>query len=269
MSVPISAKGQTLSFRYSDELIVFDRVPRPINMEKVLIKVHPDCRVVVSAPESATNDAVLSAVKKRARWIYEQLRNFREQLEFTTPRQYISGESHYYLGKQYLLKVLVAPEQARDIKLLRGKIEVSLPQKDPLKIKEQLAEWYKARAKEIFAKRLNEALEHTLWVAERPSLRILSMKTQWGSCSPNGRITLNPHLVKAPRECIDYVILHELCHLAEHNHSERFYRLMNQVMPRWEKTKERLDSMANAIINDSVYIPESERNELTQQIQSD
>lgn len=56
-----------------------------------------------------------------------------------------------------------------------------------------------------------------------------------GQCSPNGRITLNPHLVKAPRECIDYVVLHELCHIAEHNHSERFYRLMGQVMPQWEK----------------------------------
>ncbi len=63
------------------------------------------------------------------------------------------------------------------------------------------------------------------------------MQTQWGSCSPNGRITLNPLLVKAPRECIDYVILHELCHIAEHNHSERFYRLLSQVMPKWEKTK--------------------------------
>lgn len=258
-----------MSFRYSDELIAFDRVPRPINTEKVLIKVHPDCRVVVSAPESASNDAVIAAVKKRARWIYEQLRDFRKQLEYTTPRQYISGESHYYLGKQYLLKVLVVPEQVSDVKLLRGKLEVSVAKKDPRKVKEQLAEWYKIRAKEVFAKRLDEALEHTLWVAERPSLRILSMKTQWGSCSPNGRITLNPHLVKAPRECIDYVIFHELCHLAEHNHSERFYRLMNQVMPRWEQTKERLDRMVNSIINDSVYIPEPERNELAQKIQSD
>lgn len=71
-----------------------------------------------------------------------------------------------------------------------------------------------------------------------------------GSCSPNGRLTLNPNLVKAPRECIDYVILHELCHLAEHNHSERFYRLMGQVMPDWEKTKKRLDGMAGMIFSD-------------------
>ncbi|MGL6232893.1 YgjP-like metallopeptidase domain-containing protein [Aeromonas rivipollensis] len=68
-----------------------------------------------------------------------------------------------------------------------------------------------------------------------------------GRCSPHGRITLNPHLVKASRECIDYVILHELCYIAEHNHSESF-RLMSQVMPGWEKTKERLDGMAARLL---------------------
>ena len=64
-----------------------------------------------------------------------------------------------------------------------------------------------------------------------------------------GRLTLNPHLVKAPRDCIDYVILHELCHVAEHNHSERFYRLMGQVMPNWVKVKVRLDGMANVLFS--------------------
>lgn len=203
----------------------------------------------MSSPEDANNDAVLSAVKKRGRWIYEQLRDFRKQLEFTTSRQYISGESHYYLGKQYLLKVIEAPEQVQGVKLLRGKLEVSVRAKSTDKVKELLTDWYKARAKETFAKRLDAMLEQALWVEERPPLRILTMQTQWGSCSPNGRITLNPHLVKAPRECIDYVILHELCHIAEHNHSERFYRLMGQVMPKWEKTKERLDGMASVIAN--------------------
>lgn len=107
-----------------------------------------------------------------------------------------------------------------------------------------LTDWYKARAREVFARKLSAMLKQALWVSDSPPLRILTMQTQWGSCSPNGRVTLNPNLVKAPRECIDYVILHELCHLAEHNHSERFYQLMGQVMPEWEKTKKRLNRMA-------------------------
>ena len=149
---------------------------------------------------------------------------------------------------QYLLKVIEAPDHIQAVKLLRGRLEVSVRNTSSAKVKELLTQWYKARAKETFAKRLDALLEQALWVIERPPLRILTMQTQWGSCSPNGRITLNPHLVKAPRECIDYVILHELCHIAEHNHSERFYRLVSQVMPMWERTKARLDCMASRIL---------------------
>ncbi|MCK9506188.1 MAG: M48 family metallopeptidase [Porticoccaceae bacterium] len=249
MSVPIRSPAQRLSFRYGDERIIFERVSRPQASGKVLIKVHPDCRVVVSAPANAGDDMVLSAVKNRGRWIYEQLRDFRRQLEHIRPRQYLSGESHHYLGKQYLLKVIAEPQRVQGVKLLRGRLEVSVRQKSPDKVRELLGKWYKARAREVFARRLDAMLEQALWVTERPSLRLLTMQTQWGSCSPNGRLTLNPHLVKAPRECIDYVILHELCHIAEHNHSERFYRLMNQVMPKWEPVKHRLDAMAWAILS--------------------
>ncbi|WP_061706636.1 YgjP family zinc-dependent metalloprotease [Pseudenterobacter timonensis] len=248
MNVPIKQNGHMMNFHYGDEQIAFERVVRQQASDKVLIKVHPDCRVVVSAPTDADNDAVLNAVKKRGRWIYEQLRDFRKQLEYTSPRKYISGESHYYLGKQYLLKVIEAPNSVQGVKLLRGKLEVSVRIKNAEKVRELLTDWYKARAKETFAKRLDAVLEHALWVTERPLLRIQTMQTQWGSCSPNGKITLNPYLVKAPRECVDYVVLHELCHLAEFNHSERFYRLMTQVMPHWEEVKERLDGMANVIL---------------------
>ena len=250
MTVTIKPQHQVtkLSFSYADEQIDFERLPREGVSTRILIKVLPDCRVQISAPISVSDSEVVAAASKRGRWIYQQLREFRSRQEHIRPRQYISGESHYYLGKQYLLKVIEAPDQVQGVKLLRGKLEVSAKIKNAEKVKELLTDWYKARAKETFAKRLDAMLEQTLWVNERPPLRILTMQTQWGSCSPNSRITLNPHLVKAPRECIDYVILHELCHIAEHNHSERFYRLMGQVMPQWEKTKKRLDGMAYVYI---------------------
>ena len=74
------------------------------------------------------------------------------------------------------------------------------------------------------------------------------MQTQWGNCSPGGTITLNPHLVKAPRDCIDYVILHELCHLQEHNHGPAFWVLLERVMPDWERHKARLNDMAELML---------------------
>lgn len=99
--------------------------------------------------------------------------------------------------------------------------------KDAGHIKEMLDHLYKAKAKSVFLKRLEHVLSRALWVTEIPNFRVIKMQTQWGSCSPQGTLVLNPYLVKAPTQCIDYVILHELCHLAEHNHSERSCQLMS------------------------------------------
>ncbi len=240
--------NQPYQFRYGDELISFDRVERKGDVRRILIKVHPDCRVIVQAPIDASDDDVMHAVKKRSRWIANKLRGFQKQLSNVIPRQYISGESHYYMGRQYMLKVEVQPNHKPQVKLLRGRLEVTVKERNPSKVKALLISWYKTRSKEVFKRRLVAVMDKTLWVKEMPPVRILIMKTQWGSCSPNGFLTLNPNLVKAPRECIDYVILHELCHLVEHNHSARFYRLMNKIIPNWEQHKQKLDNMAELVL---------------------
>ncbi|WP_285428810.1 SprT family zinc-dependent metalloprotease [Pseudomonas sp. lyk4-R2A-8] len=250
MNTPPNPPAQSwLSFYYGDELIQVECEQRPREVSRILIKVDPDCRVRVSAPAGASDEQVLGALKRRGRWIYQQLREFRAQVMHVRPRQYISGESHYYLGKQYVLKVVEAPDGPQQVRLLRGKLEVSVRVRSAGKVHELLHSWYKTRAREVFNRRLEAVLQRSLWVSGKPPLRILSMQTQWGSCSPTGRITLNPHLVKASRECIDYVILHELCHIAEHNHSERFYRLMQLVMPEWDRVKKQLDGMAASLLN--------------------
>lgn len=109
--------------------------------------------------------------------------------------------------------------------------------------------WYFAKAQDVFRTRLSALLPTTLWVTTPPALKLQVMQTQWGNCSPGGAITLNPHLVKAPRDCIDYVILHELCHLKEHNHGPAFWGLMERVMPDWERHKVRLDGMAELVLS--------------------
>lgn len=229
---------------YGDIEINYQIANRERVTRRVLIKVHPDCRVEVHAPESATLEAIHHAVKQRARWIAQQLAEFEAQLTYVTPRCYVSGESYYYLGKQYLLKVIEDPLQPQQVKLLRGKIQVYVHQKNAEVVKGLLKDWYKKRAKEVFQRRLEAVLPQALWVVAPPTIRIQTMQKQWGSCSPEGRITLNPNLVKAKRDCVDYVILHELCHLAEHNHSEHFYRLIAQVMPNWQVVKKELDDKA-------------------------
>lgn len=240
---------QALQLVYAGEPITVQCVPRLVVKGRLLIKVHPDGRVVASVPPDTPQQAVLSALKKRSRWIYQQLRDFRAQQAHVIPRQYVSGESHYYLGKQYQLKVIEAPILPHKVKMLRGCIEVTVRYKSAEKVKSLLDDWYRERARDVFKRRLDVLVPQTLWVNERPPIRLRAMQTQWGNCSAKGCLTLNPWLVKAPSECIDYVLLHELCHVAEHNHSEAFYRLMGQVMPGWEKVKKRLDGMAEMLLS--------------------
>ncbi len=83
-----------------------------------------------------------------------------------------------------------------------------------------------------------------------PKWKITAMRKQWGSCSPKGVVSLNPNLVKAPRDCIDYVLVHELAHLKEHNHSKRFYGLLDRNMPDWKSRKAKLDGIADLLINE-------------------
>lgn len=235
-------------FVYGDEVIDFILRWQPARVAaRVAIHVEPDGRVCVDAPGTVPIAAVLSAVKKRVRWISQRVAAARMRRAHILPREYVSGESLQYLGRRYRLKVIVqtgAMPQAR----MRGSfIVVTVPERSPTMIEATLDGWYRLRARDMFADRLAIVAAPLNWVKELPFTRLQFMKIQWGSCSPTGRITLNPFLVKAPRECIDYVLLHELCHLLHHNHSQRFYKTLDRYMPGWRAIKERLDGMAEEI----------------------
>lgn len=220
---------------------------------KVSIRVTPDSQVIVSSPEDAQKTAIHDAVMKRAKWIYDRLQAFDEQQAYVQNRHYVSGEMLFYLGRRYVLKIVENPDSPPLVKMEHGKLLVSLPEfrlDKTRRVKELLRQWYRVRAQHVFESRLEQLLPQARWVNETPDFRILSMNKQWGSCSARGMLMLNPHLVRAPRECVDYVILHELCHIEEHNHGERFYRLLGQVMPEWRGVKQRLDAMAELLLNE-------------------
>lgn len=224
--------------------IPFELRPKSQESNRITIKVKPDCQVIVFAPPSATHDEIIVAVNKRAKWVYNKLRIFRSQQEYITPRQYISGESHYYLGKKYVLKVIDDSKTKPQVKLVRGQLQI-IAARNIEHRRLLLSDWYKQKAFEVFSKRLEQLLLTAPWIKERPTINLRAMRSRWGSCAVNGKITLNTHLIKAPIACIDYVILHELCHHSEHNHSAKFYRLLNQVSPNWKQVKQYLDKAAN------------------------
>lgn len=233
---------------YGGEHIRVNLVPRTRPGTTLRIKVHPDLRVEVSIPDGTTEADLEKALHQKTRWIWQKLRDFRAVQEHATPRAYVSGESHFYLGRRHLLKVHHQQDAPETVRMLRGRLEIFVQERQTLRIQKMLELWYFRRAQEVFRNRLTALLPSALWVSTPPALRLQVMQTQWGNCSSSGTITLNPHLVKAPRDCIDYVILHELCHLKEHNHGPAFWVLLERVMPDWERHKVRLDGMAEMML---------------------
>jgi predicted metal-dependent hydrolase len=237
------------SIRYGDARIVFaiHFVPKP--RRRITIHLLPEGSVRVDAPEDATPEVVIAAVRRRARWLWNELEARRERRLHVLPREYVSGESHFYLGRRHMLKVELADAGKASVKLLRGKLLLTVPHRDSSLVRSALEDWYRQRAREVFARRLAELAPCLPWLSAVPRFRLLNMRTQWGSCSPSGELVLNPQLVKAPRVCVDYVINHELCHLREHNHSPEYYRLLESVMPDWATHKALLDSLAEVLLN--------------------
>jgi len=206
------------------------------------IAVEPDTSVLVKAPHNTPIEVIETKIKKRARWIIKQQRFFEQFLPRTPCRRYVGGESHLYLGRTYRLKLVNSPDKG--IKLQGGYLLASGPERgDPLRIERELTDWYRQRAKECF----NERLRHLVtlfpkkYLVEEPELQVRRMRSRWGSMAPSGRLTLNLDLIKAPIECIDYVIAHELCHIHFPDHSRQFYSLMEEVMPDFRKSKNKLE----------------------------
>ena len=205
------------------------------------ITVHPDLDVDVVAPMNAGEEAILNKVRKRARWILRQRRQFMSWMPKPTRRQYRGGETHRYLGRQYRLKIIKAVQ--RSVKLGGGFLVVRTPTpSDKKAVQKAVTQWFRLHAETRFAKQLGEAFARLrAYNLPEPTLRLRRMPKRWGSCTRSGEVILNPELVKTPTPCIEYVIVHELCHLRHPNHSRAFFRMLDAVLPDWRKRKERLE----------------------------
>ncbi len=205
------------------------------------IVVSPDLKVDVFAPKSATDKHIQEGIKKKTHWIIKTFEKIESYHPLPSPRRYISGETLVYLGRQYRLKVENGTKQPA--KLLGPFLRIWVEDKsDTLSIKKSMETWYRNRADDI----LRRYMEKCYQIAARhgilePQMTIRSMRRRWGSCSPKGRITLNLNLVKVPVHCIEYVIMHELCHLKQHDHSKGFYSLLTRCLPDWRKRKDALN----------------------------
>jgi predicted metal-dependent hydrolase len=229
------------SIQYGSETITY--LLTSTARERLSISVHPDLRVTVVAPVGRSAEEVDGRVKARAPWIVKQRRAFEGYHPLPVARRCVSGESHRYLGRQYRLKLSRGDERVR---LAGSYLYVAL--EDPsnaARVEALLSVWYRERALVTFRRRLDAVLRLAPSLAGHgPEIRVRRMTKRWGSCTRTGTIMLNHDLITAPVTCIDYVIMHELCHRRVMNHGPRFYRLLSRHMPDWERRRERLNAIA-------------------------
>ena len=228
------------SIRYGRQTIAFTVERRA--RRTLEIAVEPDATVAVAAPHGASMEAIAEKVGKHAAWVQRQQRFFSQYQPPTPERRFIAGETHLYLGRQHRLKV-VRHVQA-GVKLTRGFIVVQSREPQRTERTRQLVEdWYRIRAQAKLAERLEASLTR---FPEPDSFRprgliVRRMRQRWGSLSPSLRLLLNRRLIEAPVDAIDYVITHELCHIAEPHHGPGFFALLDRILPDWPRRKERLE----------------------------
>lgn len=215
---------------------------------RIAIHVDPDGSVIVDAPPNFSDASVRSAVQKRARWVVSHVAEANARFAHVRPREYVSGEQVLYLGRRYVLKVLPTDARPGPVRLKGNRLEVETRSANRDEIRGKVRAWYRVKARDYFARKIDEAAVRLPWVYGVPPLRLLKMTRQWGSCSASGQVILNPHLIKAPRACIEYVILHELAHLKHHDHGAEFWKLLDDWMPSWRVTKRTLDDLAEVLL---------------------
>ncbi|MBU3887920.1 M48 family metallopeptidase [Methylosinus sp. KRF6] len=228
------------SIQYGESRIAFAIVRR--GRTTLEIAVEPDASVVVAAPRNAPLAAIEAKVRKRAAWIQRQQRYFNQFLPRTPDRRYVAGETHLYLGRLYRLKVVFHIQAS--VKLARGLIVVQTHRPDRAEVTRELVEaWYRERAHAKFAERLElNLLRFPAPDDFRPKgLIVRHLRQRWGSMSPSRRLLLNRRLIEAPTDAIDYVITHELCHIAVPHHGLEFFEILNRVLPDWRERKQRLE----------------------------
>lgn len=229
----------TITFGSVEIAFTLTRTPR----QRIKITVGPDRQVVVEAPANREQTDILERVRRRGVWIVRQLEYFRRFQPLPTPRQYVSGETHLYLGRQYRLKLF--PADTEGVKLIRGYFQVSVRDpKDTARTEHLLTRWFERHGRAVITQRLALAFrELQRYGVPAPSIvAFRRMAKRWGSCTKAGGVLFNTELAHVPVPCIDYVVVHELCHLKHPNHSAAFYALLFQVLPDWRQRKARLET---------------------------
>lgn len=221
------------------EAVRYDIVRSNRRTMSIVIR-RDDCSVSVRVPLSVSNETITDFVDSRKEWIERHRSRIAENNRNRIVRRYEDGATHLFLGRSYTLRLHI--DKAEGVIIDGDTLHVSV--KSPDRCQKVLYEWY-ARMAEVELMKVARPLIH-MFAEERgrqPSaIKFVKAKSYWGQCSSTGMIKLNIELVRAPIPCIEYIVMHELCHLVHHNHSSRFHALVECYVPDWKARKKLLEA---------------------------
>lgn len=216
------------------------KIRRSDERETLSIAVDPVEGVIVTSPEDVDEDKIRDVVKDRAGWIIEKQEDIKEILEPPLEKEFLSGEKLQYLGRRYRLK-LVEKSEGSSVNLKKGKFIITYPEglegkKRRRLVRNNLLEWYYEHAEDKLKERVDKYKDQV--GVEPNSVKVKHQQKRWGSCTKNKDLLYNWRIIMAPMSIVDYVVVHELCHLKEKNHTDRFWRMLKSIIPDYEDRKE-------------------------------
>ncbi|MDD4778185.1 MAG: SprT family zinc-dependent metalloprotease [Fermentimonas sp.] len=214
--------------------------------KSISIIVHPDGSVVVRAPKRATDSQIREVLDKRIDWIIKHKKKFEVERHLYPKREFVSDEKHLFLGEEYTLRVNNCSANSTVVNSVSCNGEfIDVWCDDDSKPEALMQQWYLYMAKVKFPQIVNPVIQkfNKVYNVSPNKIAVKHMKSRWGSCSSKGSVSLNSKLIQAPVRCIEYVMVHELCHLIHFNHSRDFYSLLSEVVPDWKERKKELRSI--------------------------
>jgi predicted metal-dependent hydrolase len=240
----------TCHLEFGGEVISF-AIERTARRKTVAISVGFD-GVRVLSPSDLEDKHIIAIVRQKSLWLLRKQAGYQELGRGPVLREFISGETFHYLGRPYRLKVVPDASAVVTRIIARGSSLTApvLPAAQPLvrraAVRSALKHWYRDHAKGHFPERARH-LAGLLEIKE-PKVLVVDQSKRWGSCDKRGQIRLNWRLIMAPVTLIDYVIAHEACHVLEPNHSRKFWRLLETILPDYEKRVRQLDGMGHSFL---------------------
>lgn len=221
---------------YGTKEIEFDVEFR--NRKTMSISVEPPKSITVMAPLDTNEEEIREAVKLKGAWIVQKLFEFRNIESKRVNREFVNGESFMYLGRNYSLQIHIDEtlQNNSSVKLFRGKFHVYVKEKDDELIKEGMEAWYREKTEEQVKKRIKY---YQKFFSKKPTaIKVKEQKKRWASCTSNDELLFNWRCVMAKSTALDYIVVHEMCHMYYMNHSQEFWDLVASIMADYEVRKE-------------------------------